>query len=562
MTGNCARPIENVSQIASMSHGEAGSSTRGEAYAEMFWAAAVARPDHPALAFPGTVLTYAELWDRAGWRSRQLRALGVGPGDTFGLMLPNSTVFVEFFLGAARLGAVPVPINTRYKTFEVAHLCRNGDLRALITTSQAGAQLPLGRVLSEAIAGLQYADPYGPLSMEGFPQLRHVVMLGPTADAGMLGEDELNRRAAEIPDSGPPLPSPDAPVMIMYTSGTTSMAKGCVFTNDALTANAAGTAERFEMNLYDRCWSPLPMFHVGSLLIMSAIFSTGATFISQEHFEAGEAVKLCAEQRPTLLYPLFPTITLTLMHHTDFPTYDRRDIRAICNVSPPSTQAQVQETFDPAVLVNAYGMTEVCGTLSYSRLDESYESRMRSSGPKLPGWEAAIIDPESGERVPPGTRGELVARGRSLFSGYYKNPEQTAASHDADGFFRTGDQCSMDEDGIIYFHGRLRDVLKVGGESVSAPEVEAYLEAHPAVKLCQIVGIPDDRLIEVPVAFIELAPGAMLTEEEAVAYCQGAIASFKIPRHVRFVTEWPMSSTKIQKFRLREQIMHEQGINR
>jgi acyl-CoA synthetase (AMP-forming)/AMP-acid ligase II len=529
-------------------------------YAEMFGASAAARPDHAALVFPGAVITYAELWERAGRRARQLRALGVERGDTFGLMLPNSPQFVELFLAAARLGAVAVPVNVRHKTFEVAHLCRDGDLRVLATTSQAAEQLSLGRVVSGALGGLQSADPSQPLALDEFPRLRHVVMLGPTADAGMVDEPTLCELALSVPAEHPVGARPEDPVMIMYTSGTTSKAKGCVFTNDALAANAVGTAERFEMTARDRCWSPLPMYHVAALLFMSAIFSRGGTFISQEHFEPGQAVALFEEQRPTLLYPLFPAITLDLMHHPDFPSYDRQDVRAICNVSPPSTQELVQEAFAPAVLVNAYGMTEVCGTLSYSRLGDSHATRMGTCGPVLPGWEAAVVDPSTGERLPPGSKGELVTRGRSLFSGYYKNPEQTGASRDAEGFFRTGDLCLMDRDGYISFHGRLRDVLKVGGESVSAHEVEAYLDSHPSIKMSQIVGIPDGRLTEVPVAFVEVVPGATLEEEDVVAYCRGAIASFKVPRHVRFVTDWPMSSTKVQKFRLREQILHELGV--
>lgn len=536
--------------------------TGAMAYAEMFEASAAARPDHPALVFPLVVLTYAELWERAGRRARQLRALGVERGDTFGLMLPNSPEFVELFLGAARLGAVAVPVNLRHKTSEVAHVCRDGDLRALFTTSQVAERLQLGRVVTDALGGLQVDDPADPLSVDGFPRLRHVVMLGPTADAGMVDDPTLDRMALGTPMPALDGTGPDEPVMIMYTSGTTSMAKGCVFTNDALVANAIGTAQRFEMSPGDRCWSPLPMFHVAALLFMSAVFSRGGTFISQERFDPGEAVALCAQQRPTLLYPLFPTITLTLMQHPDFPSYDRRDVRAICNVSPERTQELVQEAFAPAVLVNAYGMTEVCGTLAYSRLDDGYGARMRSCGPLLPEWEAAVVEPLTGRRVPPGTSGELVTRGRSLFSGYYKNPDQTAASRDADGFFHTGDHCSMDEDGFVSFHGRLRDVLKVGGENVSAREVEAFLDSHPSIKMSQIVGISDDRLTEVPVAFVELVPGAELHEDDVVAYCRGTIASFKVPRHVRFVTEWPMSSTKIQKFRLREQILHELGRDR
>jgi len=546
----------------------------GGAYAAMFGAVVGQRPDHPALVFPGTVLTYADLWRRAGTRARQLRALGVGSGDTFGVMLPNSPEFVELFLGAARIGAIPVPINTRYKPFELAHVCRDGELRALVTTSRTAEQLPLGRVVADALPGLtdtntasntgsaSDANAATPLQLDGFPHLRHVVMLGPTADPGMVGEAALDAMASAQPEPADgEVPAPEAPVVIMYTSGTTSMAKGCVLTNAGLTANAAGTAERFEIPADDRWWNPLPMFHMGSLLLMSAVFSRGGTFISQERFEAAEALALCAEHRPTLLYPLFPTITLTFMQHPDFPSYDRRDVRAICNVSPESIQVQIQETFAPAVLISAYGMTEVCGTAAYSRMDDTYASRTQSCGPLLPGWQAAIADPDTGELVPPGTKGELIVKGPPLFTGYYKNPEQTAATRDAEGFFHTGDHCSFDVDGFLYFHGRLKDVLKVGGENVSALEVEAYLATHPAIKLAQLVGIPDDRLMEVPVAFVELSAGETVTEDDVIGYCKGQIAGFKVPRHVRFVTEWPMSSTKIQKFRLREQIMTELGMD-
>ncbi|MGH9028385.1 MAG: class I adenylate-forming enzyme family protein [Acidimicrobiales bacterium] len=543
--------------------GSAEAITYADTYAEMVLSTVKARPDHPALVFPGRSLTYSQLWERSASCGSQLRALGVEPGETFGVMLPNSPQFVELLLGAARLGAVPVPINTRHKAFEVAHVSKDGDLRALFTTSATPEQLTLGRVVTDALPGLDAADPREPLDLTGFPHLRSVVMLGPSAQPGMMSEQALDELPSGALDAEPGarVPSAQAPFMVLYTSGTTSRAKGCVFTNDAFVANADGTAARLEMTSADRCWSPLPMFHVGALLFMSAVFSRGGTFISQEHFDAKEALALCAEQRPTVLYPLFPTITLALLQHSDFSAYDSRDVRAICNVGRESTGARVQRAFPNAVLVNAYGMTEVCGTLSYTRLDDRYESRMCSCGPVLPGWEAFVVDPGTGKPTPPRVKGELVARGRSLFSGYYNHPEETAASKDADGFFHTGDHCSIDEDGLISFHGRLRDVLKVGGETVSAHEVETYLESHPGIELSQVVGVPDDRLAEVPVAFVELAPGSVMSEEDVIAYCRGAIASFKVPRRVRFVTEWPMSSTKIQKFRLREQIMDELGLD-
>jgi fatty-acyl-CoA synthase len=529
-----------------------------DTYAGMFEGTAARYADSRALVFPGFVLTYGELLARARVRARELRGLGLGQGDTYGMMLPNSPEFVEFFLGGALIGAIPVPINTRYKPFEVEHVCRDAQVGALISTSRLDEQLPLRSVIHAALAGLSDADASRPLTLEAFPALRHVVMLGEQSGGGMVAEGELARLGREIPaaEAYDP-PSPDAPLVIMYTSGTTSMAKGCVLSNGAVTSNARHTAERFEIPSDDRWWNPLPMFHMGSILLMSAVFSRGAMFSSMEHFEPAAALALCNELRPTVLYPLFPTITLTFMQHPDFAAYDRSDVRVICNVSPEAIQVDIQETFAPAILISAYGMTELCGTLAYSKLTDSYASRTQTCGPLLPAWEAAIIDPETGERLPPDTKGELIARGPSLTSGYYRNPAQTAASLDADGFFHTGDLCSMDAEGFLLFHGRLKDVLKVGGENVSALEVESFLTTHPAIKLAQIIGIPDDRLMEVPAVFIEVTPGSDIEAQEVIDFCKGKIANFKIPRHVRFVTEWPMSSTKIQKFRLRDQLLEE-----
>ncbi|MFN3287811.1 MAG: class I adenylate-forming enzyme family protein, partial [Sphingomonadaceae bacterium] len=178
-------------------------------------------------------------------------------------------------------------------------------------------------------------------------------------------------------------------------------------------------------------------------------------------------------------------------------------------------------------------------------------------GVPLPGWEVRIVDPDTRAPLPVGAKGEIEARGPGMLSGYYRAPEKTAETLTEDGWMRTGDLGSLDEAGQILFHGRTKDMLKVGGENVAAAEIEAALATHPAVKLAQVVGAPHPRLQEVPAAFVELKPGASVSAEELVAHCRGRIASFKLPRHVRFVTEWPMSTSKIQKFRLREQIAAE-----
>jgi acyl-CoA synthetase (AMP-forming)/AMP-acid ligase II len=212
------------------------------------------------------------------------------------------------------------------------------------------------------------------------------------------------------------------------------------------------------------------------------------------------------------------------------------------------------------IYVGTYGMTETAGTVCTSELTDDLETRCTRLGTPLPGLEVRIVDAETGREAPTGGRGEILVRGYCLFDGYYKDPQKTAQAIDAEGFFHTGDIGSFDGHGQIMFHGRIKDMLKVGGENVAAAEIEAFLAGHPAVRLAQVVGVPDARLQEVAAAFVELEEGAAASAQELIDFCKGRIASFKVPRHVRFVTEWPMSASKIQKFRLREQLLRELGL--
>jgi acyl-CoA synthetase (AMP-forming)/AMP-acid ligase II len=190
-------------------------------------------------------------------------------------------------------------------------------------------------------------------------------------------------------------------------------------------------------------------------------------------------------------------------------------------------------------------------------LTDTRKARVTGLGKPLPGLEVRIVDPETGVVLGPDARGEVLVRGYSTLEGYYKDPVKTAAALDAEGWYHTGDIGSMDADGVMMFHGRTKDMLKVGGENVAAAEIEACLQRHPAVKLAQVVGIPDPRLVEVAAAFVELKPEGKTTAEELIAHCKAEIAGFKVPRQVRFVTEWPLSTSKVQKFKLREQLIAE-----
>ena len=515
-------------------------------------------PERKALAFPDGDLLYGELLARAHERADDLLRLGVGPGDRFGLLAANCPEFVEFLLGAALLGAVTVPINTRFRPRELAHVVADAELTTVVATGGTDPVAPnFAQVLLETIPQLADADDPFELALDGYPRLRSAMALGGGVPAGLADAAALHGRELQRPR--PPLgvlPA-EAPLLIMYTSGTTAYPKGCVISNGSFAHNALAIAERLEIDDDDRWWDPLPLFHMGGIMLMASVLARGGLFGTMSRFSAPEAFELIDRIEPTVLYPLFPTITLDLMHDQSFPARTWEGVRLIANLAPRDVQLKVQEAFAPAVLVGAYGITELTGVVSYPALGEPLDVRLDSCGPPLPGLELRVVDPETGAVLGPGERGELVGRGIQRFDGYYRNPEQTAEAIDSDGFFHTGDLCALDAEGRISYHGRLKDMLKVGGENVSALEVESYLATHPAVKLAQVVGVPDERLVEVPAAFVELAPGAEASEEELIAYCTGAIARFKVPRYVRFVSEWPMSATKIQKFRLREQIAEE-----
>ena len=211
--------------------------------------------------------------------------------------------------------------------------------------------------------------------------------------------------------------------------------------------------------------------------------------------------------------------------------------------------------------MQACGMTETAGIFALCGPDETLEQRTISQGMAVPGVEVRIVDPETGEDLPDGAVGEILVRGYNVMEGYYRSPDKTAEALDADGWLHTGDLYAKAADGQLTFHGRAKDMLKVGGENVAAIEVEAYLCNHPAVRIAEVVGRPDPRLDEVPVAFVELRLGHSATPEELIAFCQGRIASYKVPRDVLFVLEgeWPMSATKVDKRALRARLAEKLG---
>jgi acyl-CoA synthetase (AMP-forming)/AMP-acid ligase II len=255
--------------------------------------------------------------------------------------------------------------------------------------------------------------------------------------------------------------------------------------------------------------------------------------------------------RVSIAFPSFPTVTNDLITHPDFANTDLSNLRRINNVAPVEMLRRFQEAFPQAVQTGAYGLTEAGGVIAFNHPDEDLETRLHTCGVPFPGIEVRISDAETLEPLGADEQGELWIKGYGVFEGYYKSPEKNAETF-VDGWFRTGDLCSLTANGAVCYHGRIKDMLKVGGENVAALEIESHLSRHPAVQLAQVIGREDTRLWEVPVAFIELKPGAEATADELIDHCRGDLASFKVPREIYFVEDWPMSSTKVQKFRLKE----------
>lgn len=522
-------------------------------------------PDAEAIIFPQERLTFAELADDAEQAARALRALGIGPGDHVGVLMANCPDFARIAFAITTLGAVAVLINARYQGGDLRHVITDAGLKVLVTGDQEGQPFGMTERVEAAFADLdpQQADAF---PLDSAPDLEAVVVLSDTAShaPAYTTREAFYAGAAEVTPTEVDQLRREVPVravgMMMYTSGTTARPKGCALSHEMVVRNGIAVGERLDVHHGDRFWDPLPMFHMSSVLPMVACLYEGASFISMEHFEAGAALKLMGSEIVTHVYPTFPTITQGLANHPSFAEVDWSQVRIVNNVAPPATLRQLQNLWPNAALVTAYGSTEAGGCVSFSNPTDTLEKRTDTTGTPFPGIQVRVVDPTTNQPVSPGERGELCVRGYSVFEGYHNAPEQTAESIDADGWFHTGDIGALDEDGRISYLGRLKDMLKVGGENVAAVEIEGVLQSHPAVNIAQVVGIPDDRLVEVPAAFIEFKPGASATPEEVADFLRGEIANFKLPRHVRVVEEWPMAATKIQKFRLRETLCAELGI--
>jgi fatty-acyl-CoA synthase len=518
-------------------------------------------PDQEALVFPGVRLSYGDLAARSWAVARSLTGLGVGPRDHVGVLMTNHPDLVAAIFGAALIGATVVPINARYRASELSAIAEDSDIVVLLTHDSADEHVDFTALCHEALPGLSDAPDARSLALTEHPRLRWVVMMGSRSPAGMIDRASFDA-LGETTDDEPVRHRVQAVslrdhALILYTSGTTSQPRGAMITHEAFVRGWIGVAGMWHSGPRDRQLTPLPLFHVTALGCLVWTLSAGGTFFTDFSFDAGRTLDVLEQQRITEFFPAYQPIMEAVVTHPRFPGADLSALRMFQNVAPPEVLGRFQRLIPHAVQVSCYGGTEG-GVVTMSRPEDTLEVRRDTCGTPQPGVEVRIVD-ESGSVVGPGVRGIIQFRGFLTLTRYWKSPEKTAASVLEDGWVTMQDLGVTDADGNVLFLGRQNETLKVGGENVAPQEIEAWLAAHPAVKLVQVVGIPDARLVEVPAAFVELIPGAEVGERELIEHCRGQIASFKVPRLIRFVADgqWPMSATKIQRFVLRDQLVAE-----
>jgi acyl-CoA synthetase (AMP-forming)/AMP-acid ligase II len=525
-------------------------------------------PDKEAIVFPTGRRTYADIARGVIHRARGLIGLGIGQGDHVGILLPSGTEFIETLFAVSMVGGVSVLMNARYRAPEVRYVVENADLVAVVTNSESDEFVDFVARLSEAFPALaQCTDPLD-IALAEAPRLRRLVLHGGRQAPGFVDQAGFDRAAAASSDTAVHEARLAVRLrdtcMILYTSGTSANPKGCLLSNEAICREASNLARnRWEFTPAERVWSPMPLFHIAAMLAMLGAIEVGGTFIGQPHFDPGESLRQIEAEAATMVFLPFVTFHQAMIAHPDWDKSDMSSVRLMnsCFSQMPKAVGDAYRAKMPnALQVGTFGMSEASGIVTTGGFDMDPELGFEALGYPLKGVSVRIVSPESGDEVPVGERGEVWIRGYNMLDGYHRDPVKTAEAIDSEGWYHSGDIGSVDANGHLRFHGRFKDMLKVGGENVAAAEVEAVFDSHDGVELTQVIGIPDPRLEEVPAAYVKLRNGAV-SADELIAYARERIASFKVPRHVRFIEEWPMSASKIQKFKLRQQLMAELGLS-
>ncbi|MEN8233685.1 MAG: AMP-binding protein [Actinomycetota bacterium] len=507
-------------------------------------------PDRDALIVrhQGVHCTYSEFDEATDRLAKAFLRLGIELGDRVGIWSPNNAEWVAVQYATAKIGAILVNINPAYRTSELEYVLKQSGCRFLVS--------------APSYLTSDYRAMVGAVE-QSVPGLERTIFLDSPEwtdlfDAGDdVPDEELWERESLL--------SPDQPINIQYTSGTTGFPKGATLTHLNILNNGYFCGERLGYTEVDRVCIPVPFYHCFGMVIGNlACTSHGATMvIPAAGFDAGAVLEAVEAESCTSLYGV-PTMFIAVLEHEDLEKRDVSTLRTGVMAGAPcpiEVMRQVISDLNMTEVTIAYGMTEVSPVATQTLRDDTVERRVSTVGIAHPHVEIRIADPETGETLSPDTSGEFCTRGYSVMQGYWNDQERTAESIDADGWLHSGDLAVMDADGYVKIVGRLKDMIIRGGENVYPREIEEYLYTHPDIVDAQVIGVPDERFGEQIMAWIQKKEGSDLTTDEVVEFCKGRIAHFKVPRYVRFTDEYPMTVTgKVQKFKLKEQAIAELGL--
>jgi fatty-acyl-CoA synthase len=512
-------------------------------------------PDQVFAIFPEVSITFAQLRARARTLALGLIADGLTPRDHVAILMPNCVEFLVAHFAVQYAGGISVLLNARSKQTELLYAIPHSDATLLLTTDSIDSHVNFSEILGEAFPGLASAS-WENLSLAEAPRLKRIILFGRKHWTAAVNADRVMACGAALDEEalgGRAGTDPEATAVMIYTSGTTAAPKACELSHASLQRSWAIYARTVALARGEKVWDPMPFFHSGGIGLMTGIMACGASIVTSAHFDPEVIVALILKYRIEHIYPGFHLLGLPIIQS---PQYDKalfQFVRTMVVIGPLGTVRWIQRQLpDHARVLNLFGMSEGSGLVTITPLDCEEDLRLAVSGKATNGVELRIVSDETGEVVAPGHPGEIQFRGGGAFRGYYKDPGTTRDTILAGGWIRTGDLGRIDEQGWLSYLGRLKDVLRIGGESVAMAEIESFLSAHPGVRFVQVIGKPDERLGEVAVAFVERNPGSDMGAQDLIDFCRDRIARYKIPREVHFVTEWPMSTTKIQKAKLRE----------
>ncbi|MBL6598083.1 MAG: AMP-binding protein [Alphaproteobacteria bacterium] len=535
------------------------SQTLGDLLDEM----AAQRADAEAIIWRDQRLSYAEWRDRTNRFARGLLSLGIKPGDRVGLLAANRPEWLVAAFAIHKIGAIATAISTFSTPRELAWILEHSGAVALVSVSEVRGRSFIGAV-RELCPEIESAAP-GSLKAAALPDLRAIIAIDGESGGAIVGWDDFmaggDRVTAELLTEAQSAVSPDDICFILYTSGSTADPKGVTLRHGHLIANGFDIGERMHLGTEDRLWFAVPLFwSFGSANALPAVMSHGGKLVLHESFDAEEALDLMEGEGCTVFYGM-ANMARAIREHATWSPARVASMRTGLTIGLPEDVEFIIDTLQAPELCNVYGSTETYGNCAVCDAHDSLELRLHSQGEPLPGMTIRAVDPETRQPLPMGEVGELAVAGY-VTPGYFKAPEQTAATFDADGYFLTGDLGMIGEDGRLRYRGRLKEIIKTGGVNVAPIEVEAVLAQHPAVKQAYVVGVPDLIKDEIVAAAIDLEDGAAVTTADLVAHCRAQLASYKVPAHIsiRAADAFPRTATgKIHKPGLKLELADEVG---